>query len=413
LSTGSTPLVFISHAGADAPLVEALQDELDGIFLGAIDFFNTSDRSSLDLGHHWLSEIEGALRRASVVLAIATPRGLQSAWVNFESGAAWLTDTLVIPCAAGSYSKDALPPPYSQLQAVNLHDAADLAALVDHIAGSLDLRAPTRDYVELAAQLRRLAAESADSGAVDMAALGARRDTSLEIEWLYRVSNGAPDRLAATYWTRMVFEVVEREVSTVEFAFSPATEAVPFSRQSPPVARLVDSDRSSRGEAELLPAHATSGARFAFNVRFDPPLRRGETASLEVAIEFDPYRVRYLDDLLAELRRSRAALRDNDHSSRTLSRPTDHFIYRVLLPRSLDLQPMLPDVSRNNVPFLEEQELVRQESDIFSVDTVERDGVEYWKLELDRRHPPYNCSYKMRWRLPWQPEEILEEPVVS
>jgi hypothetical protein len=45
-------------------------------------------------------------------------------WVNFEAGAAWLADKPIIPVCYGNLSKDALPHPYSAIQALNLQSEA-------------------------------------------------------------------------------------------------------------------------------------------------------------------------------------------------------------------------------------------------------------------------------------------------
>jgi len=62
--------------------------------------------------------------------------------VNFEAGAAWLTDKHVIPACFKGLSKEKLPKPYSSLQAINLNEAADQCYLlhsVCHYLGKLSV----------------------------------------------------------------------------------------------------------------------------------------------------------------------------------------------------------------------------------------------------------------------------------
>jgi hypothetical protein len=47
---------------------------------------------------------------------------LREPWVNFEAGGAWLAGKVVIPICFGGVSKENLPKPYSNLQALNLRD---------------------------------------------------------------------------------------------------------------------------------------------------------------------------------------------------------------------------------------------------------------------------------------------------
>jgi hypothetical protein len=51
-------------------------------------------------------------------------RSVARPWVNFEAGAAWLADKMLIPVCYGNLSKDALPHPYSGIQALNLPSEA-------------------------------------------------------------------------------------------------------------------------------------------------------------------------------------------------------------------------------------------------------------------------------------------------
>jgi len=47
-------------------------------------------------------------------------------WVNFEAGAAWLAGKKIIPVCYGNLSSDALPHPYSAIEAVNLRSSRSI-----------------------------------------------------------------------------------------------------------------------------------------------------------------------------------------------------------------------------------------------------------------------------------------------
>jgi len=68
-------------------------------------------------------------------------------WVNFEAGAAWLADKPIIPVCYGNLSKDALPHPYSAIQALNLpSEAYYLLKSVNHQLNLVEPMAPDAVY---------------------------------------------------------------------------------------------------------------------------------------------------------------------------------------------------------------------------------------------------------------------------
>jgi hypothetical protein len=64
------------------------------------------------------------LLAAEIVILMLSQRSVARPWVNFEAGAAWLADKKVIPVCYGNLSKNALPHPYSAIQALNLQSEA-------------------------------------------------------------------------------------------------------------------------------------------------------------------------------------------------------------------------------------------------------------------------------------------------
>ncbi len=86
--------------------------------------FLSSDKSQIYAGDLWLQKIKEALSAAELVILMLSQRSVARPWVNFEAGAAWLADKKVIPVCYGNLSKDALPHPYSAIQALNLQSEA-------------------------------------------------------------------------------------------------------------------------------------------------------------------------------------------------------------------------------------------------------------------------------------------------
>jgi TIR domain len=155
----SKPIVFLSHIHEDANIANLLEKTIKETLLGAVDVFNTSGRTSLRAGDPWADKILASLRSCVAALIIATPDSVRSPWVNFESGAAWVSKKRVIPCCAGGMTKGSLPAPLNSLQALELTQAGDLSHLFEQLAKHANLDSPaTVDYDDLARQVAELAA---------------------------------------------------------------------------------------------------------------------------------------------------------------------------------------------------------------------------------------------------------------
>ncbi|MGH9226174.1 MAG: toll/interleukin-1 receptor domain-containing protein [Acidimicrobiales bacterium] len=126
--------VFLSHTGQDARLVENLKRVLDEAFLGAIDFFASSDDHSLLPGARWQDEVLRALGEAQLLIVICTPESVSRPWINFEAGAGVALQRRVIPVCCQGTTKGGLPSPLSMFQAVDGADPADVDALIESLA---------------------------------------------------------------------------------------------------------------------------------------------------------------------------------------------------------------------------------------------------------------------------------------
>jgi hypothetical protein len=155
------PIIFISHIHEEEPCANALEKVLRKALLGALDIFNTSNRTSIAAGDPWRDKIVEMLKRAASVLVIASPNSVSSPWVNFEAGGAWVSGTRVIPCCIKGMTPSSLPAPLSHLQALDLSSPEDLHLLINHLAEGAGLDAPAEfDFSKAAEAL----VKSWDSG---------------------------------------------------------------------------------------------------------------------------------------------------------------------------------------------------------------------------------------------------------
>lgn len=397
------PLIFISHASEDAEATRTLQADLDDRFIGSVRFFNTSSRESLKAGEHWLESIMTRLRESAIVLPILSPAALRNPWVNFETGGAWINGATVIPCCGGQVRKSVLPPPYNQLQSIDLDDVADLELLVARIADDIGLRARTDGLAELAQRMTSVFAHGSSEVATGHGLkLSNRIDRSLSIEWRYRRAEHDTTRWAATYKSAREFEVTDPTLGSLLVSFAPSVEAVPFSLDRAPVVTSKELNRSSTGTIRLAEPHRRTGSGFAFRIHFDPPLREGDTARIEFEIDFPEYKLGVKEDfVMAQLDAGHGTtIRDFDFNSLTINRPIDVFGYRAVLPVDLGASPLDPTVTRHSSPFPDEEAFLGANPAVYSVTQEDRDGEPCWVLQLLRENPPYQATYKLRWRLP-------------
>lgn len=149
------PLIFLSHAAIDHEIALSLKTYFRQIF-PSVEVFVSSDPEDLPLGDPWVDKILCALKDATVVLSLATERGLSRRWVWFESGRTWFTGIPCIPCCLGSIRKSALPAPFQSMMGVNLDEEEDLRRLFEQCAKKVGIPPAGVDIQAMARELIRL-----------------------------------------------------------------------------------------------------------------------------------------------------------------------------------------------------------------------------------------------------------------
>lgn len=134
------PTVFISHSTSDQPVVLRLIDFLERTFQGAIRFFVAG--RDLPPGTEWEQEILSALKNADLVLAVFSPKAMDSNFVVFETGYARGLGKRVIPIGLpGQLVKD-IPRPVGSLQGYDLHNPDGVSRLITALNQIFEHRHP-------------------------------------------------------------------------------------------------------------------------------------------------------------------------------------------------------------------------------------------------------------------------------
>lgn len=142
--------VFISHISDETDIAQWLKARMDRDFLGTLDIFVSSDRSTIEAGDRWLEVVDKALKRADLQIVLCSRESVGRPWVNFEAGAVWLRGIPVVPVCHSGLAPEALPVPLSMLQGISLTRAEGLQKVYDRVARALGLRTPAIDFAALA-----------------------------------------------------------------------------------------------------------------------------------------------------------------------------------------------------------------------------------------------------------------------
>jgi hypothetical protein len=114
--------IFISFIHEDEKVADAVKRFLHDKLEANSKVFLASDKWSIYAGEDWLKKIKDELASAKVVVLLLRKESVGRPWVNFEAGAAWLTDKAIIPACFRDLQKDSMPKPYSNMQALSLED---------------------------------------------------------------------------------------------------------------------------------------------------------------------------------------------------------------------------------------------------------------------------------------------------
>src|ERR1039458_2603817 len=98
--------VFISFIHEEEYFAIAVQSFISKVLGEEVMPFLSSDTSMIYAGEQWMDRIIQELKQAKVVVSMLSPKSVQRPWVNFEAGAAWISEgTALIPACFGGLAK--------------------------------------------------------------------------------------------------------------------------------------------------------------------------------------------------------------------------------------------------------------------------------------------------------------------
>ena len=147
--------VFLSHLTIEKQLAEILMEALKRDFIGLAEFFVSSDTTSIPVGEKWLEKTVAGLKDADLHLVLCSPEAVRRLWISFETGAAYLRGTPIIPICHSGISPDQLPAPLSAFEGLRLSDREGLLKLYNSIASKLGSGVPDARLGDLASDVAR------------------------------------------------------------------------------------------------------------------------------------------------------------------------------------------------------------------------------------------------------------------
>lgn len=125
------PIVFLSHGARDADAVLRLKQSLLSATKEAVEFFLSSDGTSIPPGSIWSNQIFSALSNAKLLYVFLSPNSLESQWIFFEAGMAHDREIPVVPVGLYGVKVGELPPPLGLFHGFDLNSSLGFERLVD------------------------------------------------------------------------------------------------------------------------------------------------------------------------------------------------------------------------------------------------------------------------------------------
>ena len=138
--------IFLSHLTVESKLADILKGHLVHDFIGLVEVFVSSDRTSIPAGTKWLSEVNSALRTASIHMVLCSCESVSRPWIQFEAGAAQIRGLPVIPICHSGLTPAQLPVPLSEWEGIEAATPDGIRKVYESVAAILGSGIPDVDF---------------------------------------------------------------------------------------------------------------------------------------------------------------------------------------------------------------------------------------------------------------------------
>lgn len=220
-----------------------------------------------------------------------------------------------------------------------------------------------------------------------------RKYQLVKCRWKYSLS---PDKhyLDGEYEGERILTCLRDTISHVVVAVGPKENLVPFGEVRDYRPALLADSKREHGVMSLREPHRAIGSSLAFNIDFNPPLRKGETAYLHYRFEIPKFKISNIEDIIEKTKEGKLGPRDFEYNSYPITYPIERFQYELKFSSACKIKPKGIEVTRGTATFQEEQDIMN--TGAFHCE--HEDGE--WRLSIDRDNPPMKSNYKIMWTPP-------------
>jgi hypothetical protein len=138
--------VFLSHITSESKLADLIKQYAQRDFIGLVEVFVSSDRTTIPVGSKWLEEITNALNKSELHIVLCSPESIRRPWINFEAGAAHVRNIPIVPICHSGLTPAQLPVPLSEYEGIVLSTEEGMKSFYRVIANALGSEIPTVDF---------------------------------------------------------------------------------------------------------------------------------------------------------------------------------------------------------------------------------------------------------------------------
>lgn len=137
--------IFISHAGEDAPIAEAVRNNIDKAFGENIELFLA--QSDIRSAAEWKTELMSRLDSSDAIICILTSESVQKPWIYIEWSPFWLNSKPSFIFHMNDISINTLISPMQERQATNITDVKNVTSLFRSLAKEAKAEMPPNSLI--------------------------------------------------------------------------------------------------------------------------------------------------------------------------------------------------------------------------------------------------------------------------
>jgi hypothetical protein len=128
--------IFLSHSSDDKLVAQYLSDRLLEL-VPQSRVFLASRPGDIPVGAEWLEIIKEKLTQSSAYLVLLTETSIERPWVQFETGAAWMSERQLVTVTAGPLKKTDIAMPLAAFQLYSLSIPEEARHVFEALGGQL------------------------------------------------------------------------------------------------------------------------------------------------------------------------------------------------------------------------------------------------------------------------------------